>query len=151
MVKLLPSHLKESPKMPCRDCSAPAKSSRPSADHEGLWARSSVDFNYATRRICFIIQFVLLATSMLHANLYGLSLYSDHQQTMLDFIFAGSITAVGMQKLRFFFLAISILTLSASIAREGFSRGNIRRAIICAGLLVWTQYSQRVQGYYSCH
>ena len=88
---------------------------------------------------------------MLHANLYGLSLYSDHQQTMLDFIFAGSITAVGMQKLRFFFVAISILTLSASIAREGFSRGNIRRAIICAGLLVWTQYSQRVQGHHSCH
>ncbi|KAL4811427.1 hypothetical protein ASPSYDRAFT_41382 [Aspergillus sydowii CBS 593.65] len=56
-----------------------------------------------------------------------------------------------MQKLRFFFLAISILTLSASIAREGFSRGNIRRVIICAGLLVWTQYSQRVQGHHSCH
>lgn len=94
---------------------------------------------------------MLLATSMLHTDLYGLSLYSDYWQTLLDFIFAGSITAVGVQKLRFFFLAISVLTLSASIAREGFSRGNVRRAIICAGLLVWTQYSQRVQADHSCH
>lgn len=121
------------------------------ARSRSLWARPSVDFNNAPRRIRFIVQFVLLATRMLHSHLYTLLLYSGHWQTILNFIFAGSVSAVGVQKLRFFFLAVSVLTLSASIALEGFSHGNIRRAIICAGLLVWTQYSQWSQGHHGCH
>ncbi|BCS25327.1 uncharacterized protein APUU_50038A [Aspergillus puulaauensis] len=129
------SCLKESPKMPCRDCSPPAeKSSRPRTDDEGLSGRA-----------------YQLFSTMLPEGSALLSSSCCWLPTLLDFIFAGSITAVGVQKLRFFFLAISVLTLSASIAREGFSRGNVRRAIICAGLLVWTQYSQRAQAHHSCH
>lgn len=131
--------------MPC-DCSAPAEKS------------SSGPLGRAHQLISTLLPegFALLSCSccwlpVCSTHLHRLSLYSDYLQTVLDLIFAGSITAAGVQKLRFFFLAVSVLTLSASIVREGFSYGNIRRAAICAGLLVWTQYSQRDQGHHSCH
>ncbi|RJE22472.1 hypothetical protein PHISCL_05204 [Aspergillus sclerotialis] len=71
--------------------------------------------------------------------------------TVLDFVFAGSVTAAGVQKLRPIFLAISILTLAYSVARDGFTRSNIRRAIICACLAAWAQFKQRAPGHHSCH
>ncbi|GFF87324.1 hypothetical protein IFM53868_05110 [Aspergillus udagawae] len=74
--------------------------------------------------------------------------------TVLDFVFAGSVTATGIQKLRPFFLAVSVLTLAWSISRQGLNKSNLRRAIICACLLAWSQYSQRAQpakGHHSCH
>ena len=60
-----------------------------------------------------------------------------------------------MHQLRPVFLAITIMTLTCSIVREGLSRRDIGRAIICAGLLAWAQYSgqqphQPVTGH-SCH
>ncbi|OJJ04455.1 hypothetical protein ASPVEDRAFT_43937 [Aspergillus versicolor CBS 583.65] len=115
--------------MSCHDCSAPEKSSSssgPGRAHQLISTLLPEGFAFLSCSCCWL-------------------------PTVLDFIFAGSITAAGVQKLRFFFLAVSVLTLSASIVRQGFSRGNIRRAAICAGLLVWTQYSQRDQGHHSCH
>jgi hypothetical protein len=73
---------------------------------------------------------------------------------VLDLIFAGSLTAAGIQKLHLGFLAISLVTLAWRIGREGFSRSNIRRAVICASLLAWSQYNQRVQvaeSHHNCH
>ncbi|KAL3409096.1 hypothetical protein V8F44DRAFT_551272 [Aspergillus fumigatus] len=74
--------------------------------------------------------------------------------TVLEFVFAGSVTAAGIQKFRPLFLAVSFLTLAWSISRQGLSKSNLRRAIICACLLAWSQYNQRVQsttGHHGCH
>ena len=75
-------------------------------------------------------------------------------QTVLDFVFAGSVTAAGIQKLRPLFLAVSVLTLAWSISQQGLNKSNLRRAIICACLLAWSQYSEQAQstkGHHSCH
>ncbi|OJJ57941.1 hypothetical protein ASPSYDRAFT_45918 [Aspergillus sydowii CBS 593.65] len=120
----------ESSKMSCHDCSAPAEKS------------PGHSFSWRAHR---------LISTLLPEGFALLSCSCCWLPTLLDLVFAGSVSAVGVQKLRFFFLAVSVLTLSASIAREGFSRGNIRRAIICAGLLAWTQYSQRSQDHHGCH
>ncbi|KAE8360067.1 hypothetical protein BDV27DRAFT_135122 [Aspergillus caelatus] len=74
---------------------------------------------------------------------------------LLDWVFAGSITATGMERLRPFFLAISIITLAWGIRREGLSRGMVRRAIISVILVAWQGYNQRRQAvnghHHSCH
>ena len=139
----------ESSKMSCHDCSAPAEkppSHSPSGRaHRLISTLLPEGFALLSCSCCW------LPVCSIQTCTYKVHLYSNNLQTLLDLVFAGSVSAVGVQKLRFFFLAVSVLTLSVSIAREGFSRGNIRRAVICAGLLAWTQYSQRSQGHHGCH
>lgn len=55
--------------------------------------------------------------------------------------------------LRPVFLVISIVTLAWSIGREGLNRRNIIRAVVCGGLLAWSQYTKQapnIEGH-SCH
>ncbi|PLN83954.1 hypothetical protein BDW42DRAFT_163917 [Aspergillus taichungensis] len=76
--------------------------------------------------------------------------------TVLDFVFSGSsVTAASMHQLRPVFLAISVVTLAWSVVREGLSRRNLGRAVVCVALLAWAQYRgqqehQPVTGH-SCH
>ena len=73
---------------------------------------------------------------------------------MLDLVFAGSVTAASLEKLRYVFLAISMLSLVWGIRREGFSRGMILRIAISGGMLAWAQYKERAEeavGYHEHH
>ncbi|KAJ5875478.1 uncharacterized protein N7473_012825 [Penicillium subrubescens] len=75
--------------------------------------------------------------------------------TVLDFLFAGSVTAAGVEYLRNALLATSIVGLVWGVRREGFSRRMVWRIVICFGLLAWAQYNRRTQvvrpGSHSCH
>ncbi|PLB54706.1 hypothetical protein P170DRAFT_460775 [Aspergillus steynii IBT 23096] len=65
--------------------------------------------------------------------------------TILDLVFAGSVTAASLQNLRYVFLAISILSLAWGLRREGLSRSMICRIVISGGMLAWAQYKERTE------
>ena len=106
---------------------------------------------------------MLLVTGMSHISFKHSEqkIPSNSSQTLLDFIFAGSVTSAavpGIQNLRHVFLIISILSLAWGIWREGLSRRMVRRAVISGGMVAWGQYSKRVEvagghhdGHHSCH
>lgn len=79
--------------------------------------------------------------------------------TVPDFVvFAGAVTAASILILHFFsfsfifiLLAVSILILAWSTRREGFSRKNIRRPMVCACLRNVTNGFSLPIKRHSCH
>ncbi|KAG2007969.1 hypothetical protein GB937_008163 [Aspergillus fischeri] len=123
--------------MSCNDCHSCEKPSQSDSTNQGVTTR-------ALQRMSAVVP---EGSALLSCSCCWLP-------TVLDFVFAGSVTAAGIQKLRPLFLAVSVLTLAWSISRQGLNRSNLRRAIICACLLAWSQYSERAQsakGHHSCH
>ncbi|CAG8169078.1 unnamed protein product [Penicillium olsonii] len=121
------------------DCRSEKPSSKPAQNHDGTLLR---------RLFQLIVKFLPEGSALLSSSCCWLP-------TVLDFLFAGSVAAASVEKLRNAFLAISILTLVCGVRREGLSRRMAWRISICFGLLAWAQVNRwgklGSNGQHSCH
>ncbi|KAJ5463651.1 hypothetical protein N7475_008595 [Penicillium sp. IBT 31633x] len=119
--------------MSCCDSSSDKPSHKSNPDHDGV--------------LQSIVKFIPEGSALLSCSCCWLP-------TVLDFLFAGSVAAANVEKLRHVFLAISILTLIWGVRREGFSRRMVVRISICVGLAAWAQvnrWGEVGKGQHSCH
>ncbi|KAF3391596.1 hypothetical protein F1880_007643 [Penicillium rolfsii] len=127
------------PKMTCEKCPSDKPSPEPVPDHDQPLVR---------RVLQMFTRFLPEGSALLSSSCCWLP-------TALDFLFAGSVTAAGVEYLRNALLATSVVGLVWGVHREGLSRRMMWRIAICFGLLAWAQYNRRAQVVrpesHSCH